>query len=47
MDVERAARNLQRVKVVKPDELSVYDVLRYDALLIPEQELSRLQEVWS
>ncbi|MGH7165203.1 MAG: 50S ribosomal protein L4 [Nitrospiraceae bacterium] len=46
-DVERAARNLRHVKVVKPEELSIYDVLRYDSLLIPERELSRLQEVWS
>ena len=46
-DVERAARNLRNVKIVRPEELSVYDVLRYDSLLIPERELSRLQEVWA
>jgi large subunit ribosomal protein L4 len=46
-DLERAARNLRDVKVARPDQLSVYDVLRYDAILIPEQEIPRIQEVWS
>jgi large subunit ribosomal protein L4 len=47
LDLEKAARNLARVKVVKPDQLNVYDVLRYDAILIPESEVARVQEVWS
>ncbi len=46
-DLERAARNLPQVKLVKSQELNVYDVLRYHALVIPERELPRLQEVWS
>jgi large subunit ribosomal protein L4 len=47
MELERAARNLADVKLVAPDRLSVYDVLRYETLLIPERELARLQEVWA
>lgn len=46
-DVERAARNIPNVKVVTPDRLNVYDVLRYDALLMSERTLSRIQELWS
>jgi large subunit ribosomal protein L4 len=46
-DLERAAGNLHSVKVVKARELNVYDVLRYDSILIPERELSRVQEVWA
>jgi large subunit ribosomal protein L4 len=46
-DVEQAARNLPQVKPVKSQELNVYDVLRYDAIVIPERELPRLREVWS
>ena len=46
-DLERAARNLSQVKLVKSQELNVYDVLRYDVIVIPERELPRLQEVWS
>ncbi len=46
-DILRAARNLPDVKVVKPKGLNVYDVMRYDALLIAQHELSQVQEVWS
>lgn len=45
--IERAARNLPRVKLVTPESLNVYDVLRYQAIVIPEPVLSRVQEVWS
>src|SRR5574341_40230 len=45
-DLERAARNLRKVKVVTARGLNVYDVLRYDSILIPERELPRLQEAW-
>ncbi len=46
-DVEQAARNLPQVKPVTSQELNVYDVLRFDAIVIPERELPRLREVWS
>ena len=45
-ELERAARNLSRVKVVTAKGLNVYDVLRYDSILIPERELPRIQEAW-
>jgi large subunit ribosomal protein L4 len=45
--LERAARNLPQVKLVTPESLNVYDVLRYQAIVIPERVLSRVQEVWS
>jgi ribosomal protein L4 len=35
------------VKLVRPDQLNVYDVLRYDSILIPERELARINEFWS
>ncbi len=47
MDLARAARNLAGVKLVGPDQLNVYDVLRYDSILIPERELARINEFWS
>lgn len=46
-DLERAARNLSSVTVLKARELNVYDVLRHDTLLIPERELARIQETWA
>jgi large subunit ribosomal protein L4 len=46
-DVLQAARNLSRVKVVYPEHLNVYDIMRAQSLIIPERELERVKEVWS
>src|SRR4051812_38440084 len=45
--VLQAARNLSAVKVVSPDQLNVYDVVRAQVVVIPERELGRVKEVWS
>lgn len=45
--VLQAARNLAAVKVVSPERLNVYDVVRAQVVVIPERELSRVKEVWS
>lgn len=44
-DLERAAANLPTVKVVSPETLNVYDVLRYAKLLILERDVPRMQEI--
>ncbi|MFM8541058.1 MAG: 50S ribosomal protein L4 [Nitrospira sp.] len=46
-DLERAAANLPKVKVVQPETLNVYDVLRHDKLVILERDVPRVQEVWA
>ncbi len=46
-DVESAARNLPAVTIVRPQELTVYDVVRARTILIPEREVALVQEVWS
>ncbi|WP_447979890.1 50S ribosomal protein L4 [Candidatus Nitrospira bockiana] len=46
-DLARAARNLPGVKLVTPDKLNVYDILRYQAILIVEPVLPRIQEKWA
>ena len=46
-NLEQAAANLATVTIVKPEGLNVYDVLRHRAIVIPERELPRVQEVWS
>jgi large subunit ribosomal protein L4 len=46
-DLDRAARNLPGVKLVTPEQLNVYDLLRYRAIVIPEPLMGRVQEVWS
>jgi large subunit ribosomal protein L4 len=46
-DLGRAARNLPDVKLVGPEGLNVYDVLKYRAIVMPEREMRRIQEFWS
>ena len=43
----QAARNLANVRVVAPDRLNVYDIVRCGTVIIPEQDLARIKEVWS
>lgn len=42
--IERSARNLPNVKVLRLDGLNVYDLLRYEHLILTEQALKILQE---
>jgi large subunit ribosomal protein L4 len=43
----QAARNLAKVRVVTPDRLNVYDVVRAGTIVIPERDLARVKEVWA
>jgi len=45
--VFRATRNLAQVKAVSPEELTVYDVLRYRTLVVLKDELPSVQELWA
>ncbi len=45
--VFRATRNLAQVKAVPPEELTVYDVLRYQTLVVLKDELPNVQELWA
>jgi large subunit ribosomal protein L4 len=42
--VERASRNLPRVKVLRVDGLNVYDLLRYEHLILTEAALKLIEE---
>ena len=42
--IERAARNLPHVKVLRVDGLNVYDLLRYDHVILTEGALKSLEE---
>jgi large subunit ribosomal protein L4 len=42
--VERSARNLPKVKVLRVEGLNVYDLLRYEHLILTEGALKRLEE---
>jgi len=45
--VVQAARNMAAVKVLSPDRLNVYDIVRAGVVVISQHELGRVQEVWS
>ncbi len=45
--LNRAARNLKYVIVVRPSELTVYDVLRYESLVILKDQVEKVQELWA
>lgn len=45
--VLQAARNLADVKVLSPDQLNVYDIVRAGVVVVPQRELGHVQEVWS
>src|SRR5256712_1150805 len=42
--IERSARNLPRVKVLKVQGLNVYDLIRYEHLILTESALKLLEE---
>jgi large subunit ribosomal protein L4 len=42
--IARSARNLPKVKVLRVEGLNVYDLLRYEHLIITEAALQRLEE---
>ncbi len=42
--LEKSARNLPRVKVLRAEGLNVYDILRYDRLMLLEPAVSKIEE---
>jgi large subunit ribosomal protein L4 len=42
--IERSARNLGTVKVLRADGLNVYDILRYEHLVLTEQALGVIEK---
>jgi large subunit ribosomal protein L4 len=42
--IERSARNLPKVKVLRVEGLNVYDLLRYEHLILTDGALKRLEE---
>lgn len=45
-NLRRSARNLKNLKVLNIDGLNVYDLLRFDFLVVTEDSLLRLREVF-
>lgn len=47
LELKKASKNLANVKLIQVHELNVYDLLRYDKLVIVRSELMNVQEFWS
>lgn len=45
-NLEFSARNLKSIKVIKVEGLNVYDILRFNCLVMTEGAIQRLQEVY-
>ena len=45
--LEKSARNLSYVKVLRPEGLNVYDILKYDTLVITQACLETISGVLS
>jgi large subunit ribosomal protein L4 len=44
VNLERSARNLHTVKILRPEGLNVYDILKYEYLLLTKQSAEKIQE---
>ena len=42
--IERAARNLPKVKVLRVEGINVYDLLRHEHLILTQEALQQLEE---
>lgn len=47
VNVNKSARNIPGIKPAKADFISVYDLLKYDALLITRDAVARIEEVFA
>ncbi len=43
----KSARNIKNIKVLKVDGINVYDILKFDTLIMTEESLTRAQEALS
>jgi len=46
-NIAQASQNLAGMTVLSPDQLTVYDIVRADVIVIPEREVGLFGEVWS
>ncbi|MBW1838961.1 MAG: 50S ribosomal protein L4, partial [Deltaproteobacteria bacterium] len=44
INLEKSARNVSSVKVLRPEGLNVYDILKYDSLIITQPGLEKITE---
>jgi len=44
--VRRSVRNLEKVKLIAADQLNVFDLLNANKLVVSEEALAKIQEVY-
>ena len=44
--VRRSVRNLEKVKLIAADQLNVFDLLHANSLVVSEEALAKIQEVY-
>jgi large subunit ribosomal protein L4 len=44
--VRRSVRNLEKVKLIAADQLNVFDLLHANKLVLSEEALAKIQEVY-
>jgi large subunit ribosomal protein L4 len=47
LNLEKSSRNVPKIKVLRAEGLNVYDILRYDRLLLLEPAVARIEEALS
>ena len=45
--IYRSARNIEGVKVIPLNNISTYDLIKYDSLVIAKDAVEKLQEVYA
>jgi large subunit ribosomal protein L4 len=46
-NVELSSRNIENLKVIRADQLNVYDLLHADKIVVTPSALTKIQEVYS
>ena len=47
LNLEKSSRNVSKIKVIRAEGLNVYDILRYERLLLLEPAVARIEEALS
>ena len=42
-----AARNIQNVKTANVNNINVYDILKYDTVVVTKEALAKIEEVYA
>ena len=46
-DVYKSARNIQGISIIPANNINVYDILKYEKLIITKDAVSKIEEVYA